>query len=346
MLTNPHIAMKKSLLTAAAILAASLSSQAQSVVTDPVGFVSVTVPAASDAALGAPLGRANEYQGVIQSVSGTTGSVQVTVAGTPGWLASQFLYVSGSQPKNYYARIDTGLREGLIGQITANDTTSVTITVPTGDDLVGVKTNAVDGTGDSISIAPYWTLGTLVPASGVAAGTQILTYPTATAGINLSAQTIYFSTGTAWSTAGTASDDVIIPPMVGFTLRNNSASPVTISITGSVPMATNRSVVRTLLASKQQDQRIFFNSPVPEYIGNSGLGSTAGDQLLVFDNSASGKNKSASVILVWTGANWSNAGTNVSNLFQLQPGTSYVLRKAPAATPGTTVTAHLQSYLQ
>jgi uncharacterized protein (TIGR02597 family) len=337
--------MKKTILAAAAVsLLGSLYSQAQSVVTDPVGFVSVSIPAASDASLGTPLGRANEFQGVIQSISATTGTAVVTVAGTPGWTASQFVYASGTQAKTYYARIDSGVREGLIATITANDANSITLTVPTGDDLVGVLTNAANGTGDSVSIAPYWTLGTLI--TGVPAGTQILIYPTNVGGINLSASTIYFSNGTSWFQGATNSDDTILPPLQGFTLRNNSAGTVTVSITGSVPMATNRLVVRTLVASKQQDQRIFFNSPVPEYVGNSGLGTTAGDQLLVFDNSATGKNKSANVILVWTGTKWLNSGVDVSSTFQLQPGTSYVLRKAPSASPGTTVTSHLQSYLQ
>ena len=333
--------MKKSLLTAAALLAASLSSQAQSVVTDPVGFVSVTVPAASDAALGAPLGRANEYQGVIQSVSGTTGSVQVTVAGTPGWLASQFLYVSGTQPKTYYARIDTGAREGLIGQITANDTTSVTITVPTGDDLVGVKTNAVDGTGDSISIAPYWTLGTLLPS--VPALTKVILYPTDVPGINLSG--VQYTFTTAWKIGSTDKSDTILPPCQGFTVRNVSASPLTISITGSVPMATSRMVVRTLASATSQDQRIFFNSPVPELAINSGLGVSPNDKLIVIDNSATGQNK-AGVSYTWNGVDWKLGGTIVTSTLTLQPGTSYILRKIQTANPTTAVSTHLQSYLQ
>ena len=339
--------MKKSLLAVAVSLAASLYSQAQSssVTTDPVGFVSVTVPAASDAALGAPLGRANEYQGVIQSLSGTTGSVTLTVAGTPGWLASQFVYAVGTQPKTYYVRIDTGTaREGLIGTITANDATSITFTVPTGDDLVGVKTNAVDGTGDSISIAPYWTLQTLV--TGVPAGTQLLTYPTNVAGLNVAAAVTYVFTGTNWQQGATVMNDVILPPGQGFTLRNNSASAVTISITGSVPMATNRFVVRTLAANTRQDQRIFFNSPVPETIGNTGLGTQAGDQLLIIDNSIAGKNKSSSLTLTWTGTQWKNGANDVTTTYQLQPGSSYILRKAQTASPTSVVTTHLQSYLQ
>ena len=336
--------MKTSFLAASALFVASLYSQAQSVTTDPVGFVSVSVPAASDAALGAPLGRANEYQGVIQSVSGTTGSVTITVGGTPGWVASQFVYASGTQPKTYYARIDTGAREGLIAAITANDATSITVTVPTGDDLVGVLTNAANTTGDNISIAPYWTLGTLI--SGVPAGTQVLTYPTNVAGVNLAASATYVYTGTNWQQGATLMNDLILPPGQGFTLRNNSAATITVSITGSVPMATSRFVVRTIAASTKQDQRVFFNSPVPETIGNTGLGTAPGDQLLIIDNSIAGKNKASSTTLTWTGTKWLNGVTDVTTTYQLQPGVSFILRKNSSATPGATVTSHLQSYLQ
>ncbi len=331
----PSVVMKKTILAATVSLIGALYSQAQSVVTDPVGFVSVTIPGQSDAALGAPLGRANEYQGVVQSVSGSV----ITVAGTTGWLTNQFVYVDGTQPKTYYARIDSGAREGLIAQITANDASTITVTVPAGDDIAAVLA------GDSISVAPYWTLGTLI--TGVPNGTQVLTYSTTDSGINLSASVIYFSNGGNWFLGATPSNDVVLPPNLGFTIRNGTASPITISITGSVPMAKNRFIVRARIgAGKLQDQRIFFNSPVPEYVGNLGLGLTLGDQLLVFDNSAVGKNKSARDILSWAGpANgWLLNGDPASN-YQLQPGSSYVLRKAPSSTT-TLVSTQLQSYLQ
>ncbi len=339
--------MKKTILAAAAVsLMGSLYSQAQSVVTDPVGFVSVTVPAQSDAALGAPLGRANEFQGVIQSVSGTTGSVVITVAGTPGWTASQFVYASGTQSKTYYARIDSGVREGLIGTITANDTSSFTITVPTGDDLVGVLSNAANGTGDNVSIAPYWTLGTLV--TGVPNGTKVFTYSTSSVGVNLAPANTYSynTTVPGWFKGATPSDDVILPPMQGFTVRNSTAGAITVSITGSVPMATHRLIVR--MNSTKQDQRIFFNSPVPEYVGNTGLGLAQGDQLLIIDNSTTGFNKANSITLTYnaTVAKWFKGGTDVDQVYQLQPGASFILRKAASASSQTTVDSHLQSYLQ
>ncbi len=346
--------MKKILFAAAVVLAGSLSCQAQ-VTTDPVGFVSVTVPAASDAAVGVPLGLASEFQGVIQSISGNT----ITMAGTPGWTASQFLYVApvgsaaSTQPKTYYIRIDSGVREGLIATITANDASSVTITVPNGDDLTGVLTNAANGTGDSISIAPYWTLATLI--TGVPAGTKVLLYPTNTtttipgypanqSGINI-AGTAYTYTGTNWKNGSFTGDDTILPAYQGFTVRNNSAAAITISITGSVPMSTSRMVLRTLSSNTSQDQRIFFNSPVPELLSSTNLGLTPGDSVLTIDNTATGQNKAGNKI-TWTGTQWRQGNNDVTSTYMLQPGTSYILRKISTATPGNSISTHLQSYLQ
>ena len=335
--------MKTTSLLSLAMLASGLLSLQAQVSTDPVGFVSVTVPAASDAALGAPLGRAAEYQGVIQSITGST----ITVAGTPGWATNQFVYAAGTQPKTYFVRVDSDSKEGLILPITANGTNTVDVTFPAGEDLTGVLTNAANGTGSSISIAPYWTPSTLI--TGVVAGTQILRYPTSTAGINLSSAATYLFNGTSWFQGATNVNDATFAIGEGFVLRNNSASAQTISITGSVPMSGHRTRLYTLAPSTSQDQRIFYNSPVPEIIGNvfpvSSL--ATGDRLLAFDNAASGKNKSSSVTLLWNGSAWFQGATNVTTTYQLQPGSSYIFRKNQTGASAASVSwADLQSYLQ
>lgn len=332
---------------AVALLATCTGLTHAQVVTAPVGFVSVTVPAASDAALGAPLSRAEEFQGVIESISGNT----ITVAGTPGWTANQFVYASGTQPKTYFARIDSGAKEGLIATIASNSTGSVTVTLPSGEDFTNISTNAAlvspATTGDSISIAPYWTPASLI--TGVVAGTQILRYPTATPGTNLSSAATYLFNGTNWFQGATNVNDVAFGNAEGFVLRNNSASPQTISITGSVPMTGHRTRLVTLAANTSQDQRIFYNSPIPEIIGNvfPPTALTAGDRLLAFDNTATGKNKSSSATLLWTGSAWMQGSTNVTTTYQLQPGNSYVFRKNQSgASPSVATWSDLQSYLQ
>jgi uncharacterized protein (TIGR02597 family) len=327
---------------AVALLAAYTGLIHAQVVTAPVGFVSVTVQPQSDVALGAPLNRAEEFQGVIQSISGNT----LTVAGTPGWTANQFVYASGTQPKTYYARIDSGAKEGLIATISSNGTGSVTVTLPSGEDLTNISTNAAlvspATTGDSISIAPYWTPASLV--TGVVAGTQLLVYPTNIPGINLAAVTYVFN-GTNWLQGATNVNDVAFQFGQGLTLRNNSTSVQTISITGSVPMTGHRLLIKTLASTTRQDVRFFYSSPVPETIGNVGLGFAPGDQLLFTDNAATGRNKAATT-LTWNGSNWLQGATVVTTTFQLQPGVSYIYRKNQTATPTNFVWSDLQSYLQ
>ena len=110
-------------------------------------------------------------------------------------------------------------------------------------------------------------------------------------------------------------------------------------------MATSRMVVRTLSPNTSQDQRIFFNSPVPELLANVGLNLSPFDAVYVIDNSATGQNKAGTKI-TWTGSQWKIGSTDVTATYQLQPGTSYILRKIQTATPGTSVSSHLQSYLQ
>lgn len=329
---------------AVALLATCTGLTHAQVVTAPVGFVSVTVQPQSDVALGAPLNRAEEFQGVIQSISGNT----ITVAGTPGWTANQFVYASGTQPKTYYARIDSGAKEGLIATIASNTTGSVTVTLPSGEDLTNVSTNEAlvspATTGDSISIAPYWTPASLI--TGVVAGTQIIVTSTTTAGINL-APVFYVFTGTNWMQGGTNVNDVTFAPNQGFLLRNNSTNSQTISVTGSVPMSGHRLGLRLISPGTRQDVRFFYNSPIPETLGavfGAGTGVLfPGDQLLTIDNTTAGKNK-APVILVWNGSNWLQGATVVTNSFSLQPGASYLFRKNSSGSNSTW--SDLQSYLQ
>lgn len=327
----------------ACLLALPILSQA--VETNPVGFISITVPPASDVALGVPLGRPNEFQGVIESISGNT----ITLSGSPAWTASQFKYASGTQSKTYYLQIDSGKKEGLVLPITDNGSSTVTVTLPDGEDLSDISTNqspvAPLTAGEVISIAPYWTLSSLVPTA--IAGTNILMFPTQTVGINV-APTIYFTNGSSWFTGVTPANDVCIVNQQGFILRNNSTtSSQIVTITGAVPMTSHRLRLKTLAANTRQDIRFFYNSPVPELIGNviSSTSLTAGDQLLFTDNTATGKNKSPTT-LFWSGTGWFQGVTPVSNTFTLQPGWSYVIRKVQTTNPASVVWTSLQSYLQ
>ncbi|MBE7497900.1 MAG: TIGR02597 family protein [Verrucomicrobiaceae bacterium] len=329
-----------------ALLGLSSQSLAQTTAaSDPVGFVTVNVPANSDAVLAVPLSRASVFKGVIQSISGNT----ITVAGTsPAWTTNQFVQALPGQVNTYAVQIASGTKEGMTGKVTANAANSVTIQLDPAEDLSGVQTEAVNGAGngDHIDILPYWTPASLI-TSAVSNGSQILLLEATTAGINLSSSGSFGFDSGAWVDENTfeAADHAPLAFGRAFIFRNGGAS-VGISMAGSVPMTKHRIIIRSFGAG-DQDVAVGFSSPVPTRIGSVGLSFTEDDQLLVFDNTASGQNKSASQVLYYTtGDGWvDETFSPVGTSFMLQPGQGYIFRKKGTGAAGTFVWTALQSYL-
>jgi uncharacterized protein (TIGR02597 family) len=331
-----------------ATLSAFALSSAMAASTDPVGFVSTTVPANSDAVLAVPLNRASVFKGMIQTISGST----VTVAGTPAWTTApqQFVQALPAQTNTYALQLASGAKEGLTAKIVSNTANSVTLQFEVGDDLTGVIAEDADGiagNGDQIDIFPYWTPSSLI-TSVVAQDSQILQFTSATAGVNLPANAILFFDSGAWYDDNfNEANHIPLPFGTSFIYRNGGAS-TTLSMVGSVPMSKHRVLVRTRANNVDQDIRIGFSSPVPVAVGSIGLNFAEDDQILVYDNSASGQNKPAVTILYYTTADgWVDDSFNpVGTTFMIQPGQGYVFRKKATPTPQTIVWTALQSYLQ
>lgn len=308
--------------------------------TDPVGFVSVSVPANSDAVLAVPMNRTSEFKGLTSALSGTTGTVTVTVAGSPGWTAGQFAPLATAN-KTYALQLASGAKEGLTLPITNNAANTVTVTVSADDDLAGVLAN-----GEQIDIVPYWTPASLI-TSTVPNGSQILLLQSTSAGVNLSSSGSYGYDSGAWVNENTF-DSADHSPLAfgqGFIFRN-SGTAVTLSMVGSVPMSKHRFIIKTLGAG-DQDVAIGFSSPIPTPVGSLGLSFTEDDQLLVFNNSAAGQNKSASETLFYTTADgWVDGSFSpVGTTYMLQPGQGYIFRKKGTGSAGTYVWTALQTYL-
>ncbi|MEZ5385125.1 MAG: TIGR02597 family protein [Prosthecobacter sp.] len=107
-----------------------------------VGFNTITALGNSDTRFSVPLHRPSVYQGLVQSVS----SNSITVQGLPDWTANQFVYSAGSQTNTYYVSVGSGNKEGMYYTITANsedsgiaDTSFVTIDTAGEGDLIGAK---------------------------------------------------------------------------------------------------------------------------------------------------------------------------------------------------------------
>lgn len=332
--------MKKiALITACSVaLAAALNAQTATVTTDPVGFVSVTVPANSDAVLAVPLNRASEFKGTIASVSGNI----ITVSGSPAWTANQFVSNGTTQLKTYALQLASGTQEGLTAKITANAANTVTVQFDAGDSFAGVVA------GDQVDILPYWTPGSLF-SSSIPVGTEFLGFTNSIAGVNKSSNLLFGYTGAGWEDEIT-SDDVTNMPLTfasGFILRNNSGTALSVTTVGSVPMNSHRIRLATVNANSDQDLYVGYLSPVPEAISGLGIPALAGDAIFGFDNSASGKNKAASVIYAYDGAQWVNdiTGDPLTAADKLQPGFGYIYRKFRTGTASSVVWQKVQSYL-
>lgn len=350
----------KILYSLAAIALAQVSLQA--VETNPVGFVSVTVPANSDAILAVPLNRAATFTGVVNAVAGNV----ITVTGTPGWTANQLIFNgpgdAGTDQLNTYAlQLASGAKEGLIGKITAHGTgtnPTVTLTLDAGDDLTGILA------GDQFDIMPYWTPSLL--AKGVPVGTQILGFQAPNPGINLGNSEQFACSGVdTWEDEFTLNDATHTPINFGTSiiLRNNSGTQLSLSFVGNVPMSAHRVRLVTKANNVAQDNAFGFMSPVPESLSSIGnpavvvgqqtanllqIPVAVGDQIIGFDNSQSGINKSSSVQYTWTGTAWEDDFTlsEIDYTTKLQPGFGYIFRRAATSTATSVVWARLPSYLQ
>jgi uncharacterized protein (TIGR02597 family) len=369
---------------------------AQTATTDPVGFVTIPLLANSDSLISIPFTQPAVFTGAIGSISGNT----ITVAGSPGWTASQYVYAAGTQSSTYYAIIgpdattltgtvsvtngmaavtgsgtlftsqlavndellvsglaynvsaiasDTALtlsraftgtsgagltatgdhspQEGSYFTVTANDTNSLTVNL-NGDSLSSVAA------GTSVSLIPYWTLGTAFPAS--AAGTSFTDstspkYPQtllllpdiSSAGINLAAAASYFHYNGSWRLSGgdpsVASDDVLLPPSNYFTVRS-AAAATSFAPVGAVAM--NRlSIPLNTQTSSQQDNAVTVVRPVAVTLNDAGLISSGAftvstslkspaDLLLTYDNTVASSNKSALSIYFYYNGGWRQAGAS------------------------------------
>lgn len=298
----------------------------------PAGFLRVFVPAQSDAVLSIPMLRQPVFEGKISAISGN----KVTLSSTPtipAGTACALLLTSGA-------------KEGMFAKITAQSGAILTVAFNAGDNLTGV---AVGTNGATVQVIPYWTPASLVKSTAPG-GIQILGIDNAGAGINLSFnRTWTHQGGGVWKNgAGTNVSHAVLPFNSAFALRNTSAAQLTVTMTGNVPTRKSRVNLATVASNTPQDILVGYGSPVPETLGNVGLGAMSnGDQILGFNNAATGYNKSASDLLIMDGGVWKDqiTGQAVGSTFKLKPGHGYIYRKAATSTPTQSVWTGLPMYL-
>jgi uncharacterized protein (TIGR02597 family) len=344
------------------------SVPAQAETTQPSGFTSVSALANSDTLYSVPLTRPSEFSGTVQSVTSNT----ITVAGAPGWTSNQFVYVNGTQPKTYYVLIGGGgtsnPKEGHTYPITANgsNTLSVDTTVET---LAGITANT------EVTIIPYWTMGTVFPASkagvyftattlSTSYKTEVLVPNNTANGINLPVTTYFFSNnvdGTlgniGWRIVGdnlTSHDDDPLLPDSYFNIRNIHGAP-TLTFRGFGHVLTDKfATALQTLNSGQQDNAVAMIRPIGVTLNQTGLTPADGsfvatlnpqqikDSLLIFNNAQVKHNKKPSAIYFYYGGTggpngWKKKGGGTADRGNdvIPAGSAIVIRKAQTVTGAT-----------
>ncbi|MGC6425084.1 MAG: TIGR02597 family protein [Lentimonas sp.] len=289
---KPHL-KTTSVLAAALLLTASAASAQTVVATQPVGYLTVNVPAGDDALLGISLTQPSAVTGSAANVSGAT-------------FDSPTALTEDNLNNDYYVLATSGTNAGQWSEVVDNSTSSIT----TSEELLA--------DGDTFKVIPFWTLSTLFPQGGGVGASADPFNPSAVVlvndleaeGVNLSSSAAFFyfagpNPQAGWYQSGNfaASDNLRLSPETYITVRNNSNEALSIVNTGTVPVDVVGSEV-VARGSADQDNQVVNPYPSALTLSNSGLTQVVAaaadpfnpvDTVLLFDNDAStGQNISSS----------------------------------------------------
>jgi uncharacterized protein (TIGR02597 family) len=336
------------------VVAGTMCAQT-SVTTDPVGFTTTSCLSSSDTYVGIPFTRPPEFSGTIQSISGST----ITLNGSPGWANNQFVYSQGTQPKHYYVLLGNGgasnPKEGHIYPVAGNGSNTLTVDATT-QNLSGVTANT------QITLIPYWTPATVFPASDVGvsftptgsppAYQTLLRMPNYSApGINQPYAAEYYFNNGSWqrvNPAGVGDDDPLLPDGYFIVRNDNGAPTLPLTAAGSVLM---KKLAVPLLTSRtqQQDNAIVMIRPVDVPLVSTGLAPidesfTESDQLLLFGNTQRGFNKTPSAIYVFSDGWKLSTDLTTDHGNDLIPSGSALIVRKGATTDGTVFSNNSPTY--
>ncbi len=288
-------------------------------------------------------------------VSGLAYNVASVTSDTAAVLSRAYTGTTGS----YIVSYDHSPKEGSYYTVTANTANTLTVSL-NGDSLSTVAA------GTTVTLIPYWTLGTAFPASDAGTSyiassgtlsfqrqTQILMPDSVSSGINLASSATYYSYNSSWRLSGAdpsiVYDDTILPPTTYFTVRN-AATATTFTPAGGVYMNRITTPLDTQTASAQ-DNAVSLPRPVSVALNDLGLVSSGAftastgtlsfnrkDTLLTYDNTQTGINKASAASYYYYGNAWrlSGADPSVDYGATLIPyGVGLTIRKA-ASTGGAT----------
>ncbi|MBM3257407.1 MAG: TIGR02597 family protein [Candidatus Liptonbacteria bacterium] len=297
----------------------------------------------SETRVSIPFARPDAAAGLVVSVANNV----VTIKGAPAWTLGQWVFASDTQTNTYYLSIRSGAKEGFFYKITDNTENSLTL---------DLQDETLDGLNalDRVAVVPFWTLGTIFPGGiGVHASTSQFTRRTEVflfsgTGINLSAARTYFFMGN-WRQYGVTGnkDDDILWPDTYFIVRHNLSTDTSLTCFGDVISSKWAIRLRSRSAGRQ-DNPVALPRPAAQSLNQSGLVESGAirpsmsrfqraDELLVFDNQAIGKNKSASATYFFFAGRWEKYGESQRDAGDdliFAPGTGVIIRRNSSTEPG------------
>ena len=251
-----------SLLSGAVLFASS--GFAQTVATDPVGYVTFSAADGVDAKFGIAMEQAPLF---ISSVDSVTAGV-ITLPVDPS-----------AATNGHYVQFTSGALLGQWFQVSSSDSTTITVA----EDLSALGAVA----SDSLKVVPFWTLSTLfagdfpVSTDPFSAVAQVLFNDVTATGINLAPNRNYaYHDGSSGFVApgwfdvnnafGGVQDDVLVAPNSFITVRNQSGEQYDCVLAGSVPTdVLNISVVAD--GSVANDNLVFNPYPAAIQLSTSAL---------------------------------------------------------------------------
>jgi uncharacterized protein (TIGR02597 family) len=338
--------MKKLSLLPLFLLVATLARATATAYSPPSGGVTSTAAASTDTLVSVTLAQPAAWVGTASSGSST----DIVVNGSPAWSANQF--ASGTY---YYVRMLSGALAGHYFSIVANGAFDLTV------DNAGLNLGTINNL-DAMEIVPYWTLGTLYPASqaGVAfttttvpvlTKTQLLFFDATATGINRPASATYYFYNGAWRKVGQSSstsfNNTIIYPDAYFLQRNSTSSTALVYMGRVQPSALGTVLVA---ATSQNDNFVALSYPIDVTLNQTGIAPSSfttttvpvltKDQLLWFDPAGTGINRPASATYYYYNGAWRKVGASSSVDFGstvLKAGSGFIIRKTANGTSASWV---------
>lgn len=286
------------------ILGMPLASMAQSVTTDPVGFVKVDLQPGLQA-VGLPMVNPAVAAGLVASNDASS----VTMAADVGTLPAG----------DYYLEVVSG--EGVapfVGdrfEVTGSAGAVVSIDAAASGNTVDLGT--VDLTGYSVVVRPHLKLSEAFPPLEMTEGDQVLVFNTESGGFNvITLEDDIFGGGLSWA------QDLVLSPGLGLLYRNVGVASSVVNL-GEVRMNNFRQPLDAGLNLVAEGHPV-DNSPSSRMM-TAANGFESGDQILVFNPESGGFNVVTLEEDIFSG---SLAWTNDTTLFAA--GGSVFIRKASA----------------